>query len=275
MIPFPFNENRFSFFVADHLLVDQLCTNPKSDRSPLSCLKVIQCPTSEIGDSPLYNTCSLPIQLMTTGPLPAPPKCKSGLPRMTGTCPGWWKQFTAMVMVFGLVSNEGHIMPLHILEVGLKVNIKVYLDVLKNVVIPWCNQVAGSRLWVWQQNSAPAHKSKESQAWLQKECYDFVPFSHWHPPPPTWTRRITSFGHTSRPSPTWLPTTPKPAWSPPSTEYSPSSRRRLWKKACSLFQIRIEVVIEAEGGYIEYMLALLHNQVTWIDFFNKSFEIKL
>ena len=79
MIPFPFNENRFSFFfVADHLLVGQLCTNPKSDRSLLSCLKVTQCSTSEIGDAPLYNSCSLPIQVMTTGPLPAPSKCKSG-----------------------------------------------------------------------------------------------------------------------------------------------------------------------------------------------------
>ena len=29
---------------------------------------------------------------MTTGPLPAPSKCKSGLPRITGTFPGWWKQ---------------------------------------------------------------------------------------------------------------------------------------------------------------------------------------
>ena len=63
MIPFLLNENRF-FFVADHLLVGQLCTNPKSDRSPLSCLT-----------------------------LPAPSKCKSGLPRITGTCPGWWKSF--------------------------------------------------------------------------------------------------------------------------------------------------------------------------------------
>ena len=34
------------------------------------------------------------------------------------------------------------------------------------------------------------------------------------PPPPTWTRWTTSFGHTSRTSPTWPPTTPKPAWSP-------------------------------------------------------------
>ena len=82
----------FFIFIADHLLVGQLCTNPKSDRSLLSCLKVTQCSTSEIGDAPLYNPCSLPIQVMTTGPLPAPSKCKSGLPRITGTCPGWWKQ---------------------------------------------------------------------------------------------------------------------------------------------------------------------------------------
>ena len=81
-------------------------------------------------------------------------------------------------MVFGVVSSEGHIMPPHIFEVGLKVNAKVYLDVLKSVVIPWCKQVAGGRPWVWQQDSASAHKSKETQAWLQKECYDFVTFSH-------------------------------------------------------------------------------------------------
>ena len=49
------------------------------------------------------------------------------------------------------------------------------------------------------------------------------------PSPPTWTRWTTSFGHTSRTSPTWPPTTPKPAWSPPSTEYSPSCRKCWWK----------------------------------------------
>ena len=50
------------------------------------------------------------------------------------------------------------------------------------------------------------------------------------PPPPTWTRWTTSLVHTSRTSPTWPPTTPKPAWPPPSSEYSPSSRWRLWKR---------------------------------------------
>ena len=49
----------------------------------------------------------------------------------------------------------------------------------------------------------------------------------------------------------------------------------LVEKACSQFRICIEALIEAEGGYIELMSALLHNQVTWIDFFNKSLKIKL
>ena len=44
-----------------------------------------------------------------------------------------------------------------------------------------------------------------------------------YPPPPTWIRWTTSFGHTSR-------TSPKPAWSLPSAEYLPSSHRHLWKR---------------------------------------------
>ena len=140
-------------------------------RSLLSCLKVAQCSTSEIVDVPLYNACSLQIQVMTTGPLPALSKCKSGLPQITGTCPGWWKQ-SFRLQLWSLVCFQ--VRATSCIEVGLKVNTKVYLDVLKSVVIPWCNQVAGGRHWVWQ----PAHKSKETLAWLQKECYHFVPFSY-------------------------------------------------------------------------------------------------
>ena len=73
-------------------------------------------------------------------------------------------KFQAMLMFFGMVSSEGDIMPPHTFEVSLKVNTKVYLDVLKSGVIPWCNQVAGGRPWVWQQDSALAHESKETQA---------------------------------------------------------------------------------------------------------------
>ena len=224
MIPFLFNENRFSFFVADHLLVGQLCTDPKSNSCLLSCLKETQCSTSEIGDAPLYNTCSLPIQIMIRGPLPAPSKCKSGRFNAWGlsstyrtTLWRWWSGNSRLRTPPGRPGQRS----------SSKSSRQSLMKLLSGIVIPWCNQVAGGRPWMWQQVSAPAHKSTETQAWLQKECYDFLPFSHWPSPRPTWTRWTTSFGHTLRTSPTWPPTTPKPAWLLPSAEYSPSSRRRL------------------------------------------------
>ena len=136
-------------------------------------------------------------------------------------------KFPATVMVFGVVSSEGHIMPPHIFEVGLKVNTKVYLYVLKSVVIPWCNQVVGGRPWVWQQDSSPAHKSKETQAWLQKECYDFVPFSHW----PLSSRDLNPLDYF-----VWSYVENITNMTFHNTkasliaEYSPSSCRRLWKR---------------------------------------------
>ena len=59
-------------------------------------------------------------------------------------------KFPRTVMIFCVVSSEGRIMPPHNFEVGLKVNAKVCLDVLKSVVIPWCNQVAAGRPLVLQ-----------------------------------------------------------------------------------------------------------------------------
>ena len=111
-------------------------------------------------------------QVMITGPLPAPSKCKSGqfnVPRVMKT------KFPATFMVFSVVSSEGHITQPHIFEVGLKVNTKVYLDVLKSVVIPWCNQVAGGRPSVRQQDSASTHKSKETQAWMRRSATTLYP----------------------------------------------------------------------------------------------------
>ena len=150
-------------------------------------------------------------------------------------------KFLATVMVFGVVSSEGHIMSSHIFEVGLKVNTKVYLDVLKSVVIPW----------VWQQDLAPAHKSKETQAWLQKECYDFVPCPHWSPSSPnlnlldyfvwSYVENITNMtSHNTKAS---LITTIRQVFT--------KLPLALMEKACSQFRIRIKAVIEAEGSYIE------------------------
>ena len=230
MIPFPFNENRFSFFVADHILVGQLCTYSKSDRSLLSCLKVTQCSPSEIGDAWLYNPCPLPIQVMTTGPLPAPSKGKSGLPRITGTCPGWWKQ-SFRLRLWSLVWFQVRAT-------------SCYLTSSKSAwkSTPKCTWMCW-RVW-WSPGAIrwpvadPGCGSrtrrrptspKRPRLGFRRSATTLYPSLTDPPPPPIWTCWTTSFGHTSRTSPTWPPTIPKPAWSPPSAEYSPSSRRRLWK----------------------------------------------
>ena len=179
----------------------------------------------EIGDGPMYNPCSLPIQVMTTGPLPAPSKCKSGRFNAWGHSSTHWTTLrTATVIVFGVVSSEGHIMPPHIFEVGLKVNTKVYLDVQSGGRWQTLGVAAGLSTGPQVQRDS----GLTSEGLLRLCTLLSLPL-----PPPTWNRWTSSFDHTSRTSPTWPLTTPKAAWFPPSAEYSPSSRRRLWKRHAS------------------------------------------
>ena len=259
MIPFPFNENRFSFFVADHLLVDQLCTNPKSDWSRLSCLKVTQCSTSEIRDKPLYNSCALPIQVMITGPLPAPSKCKSGLPWITGTCPGWWKQSFRLRLRF---------------LVWFQVRAtSCYLTSSKSAwkSTPKCTWMC----WrVWWSPGAIRWPVADPGCGSRTRRRSTSPKK-----PRLGFRRSAMTLYPSLTVPSSLDLNPLDyfVWSYVENITHMSSHnikasliaaiRRVFtelppalvEKACSQFRIRIEAVIEAVDGYIQYMSALLHN----------------
>ena len=221
----------FFFFCCRPSTSWPLCTNPKSDRRVLSCLKVTQCSTSEIGDTPLYNPCSLPIQVMTTEPLSAPSKCKSGLPRITGTCPGWWKQ-SFRLRLWSLVWFQVRAISCHLTSSK---------SAWKST--PMCTWMYWRVWWSTGAISWPVadprcgsrtrrRPTSPKRPWLgfRRSATIFYPSLTGPPPPPTLTRWTTSFGYTSKTSPTWPPTTPKPAWSPPPAEYSPSSRRHLWKR---------------------------------------------
>ena len=115
---------------------------------------------------------SLLIQVITTGPLPAPSKCKSWRFNAGGNSlthrPTLWRRW----------SGRPHHSTSHL---------RSRLE-SQHQSVPGCAEECGDPLvqlggrpWVWQQDSAPAHKSKETQSWLQKKCYDFVPFSHCSP----------------------------------------------------------------------------------------------
>ncbi|UYV77598.1 hypothetical protein LAZ67_15001667 [Cordylochernes scorpioides] len=85
-------------------------------------------------------------------------------------------KFPASVMVLGVISSEGDVMPPHFFEKGLRMNADTYINVLETVVKPWMDMVAAGRKYVFQQDSAPAHKAKKTQSWLTLN----VP-SHWGP----------------------------------------------------------------------------------------------
>ena len=181
--------------------------------------------TSEIGDAPLYNSCTLPIQGMTTEPLPAPSKCKPRLPRITGTRPGWWKQnFRLRFMVFGVVSSEGHIRPTSHLRSRLKSQHQKCTWMCWRVwwssgVIRWpaADPRCGSR--TRRRPTSP----KTPRLGFRRSATTLSPSLTGPTPLPTWTRWTTSFGHTLRTSPTWPPKTPKAQ----SDQRHPTSIRRV------------------------------------------------
>ncbi len=71
-------------------------------------------------------------------------------------------KFPANVMVLSVVSNKGDVMPPHIFRKGLMVNTDEYLGVIKTVVKPWMDQIAGNRHYIFQKDGAHAHNSKKT-----------------------------------------------------------------------------------------------------------------
>ena len=137
-------------------------------------------------------------------------------------------KFPATVMVFGVVSSESHIMPPHksawkSTPMCTWMCWRVWWSpgaIRWLVADPGC----GSRTRRWP--TSP----KRPRLGFRRSVMTLYPSLTDPPPPLTWTRWTTSFGHTSRTSPTWPSTTPKPAWLLPSIEYSPSTSRHLWKR---------------------------------------------
>ena len=167
---------------------------------------------------------------MTTGPLPAPSKCKSGLPRITGTWPRGWKQ-SFRLRLWSLVWFQVR---------ATSCNLTFSKSAWK--LTPKCTWMCwrvwwspGAIRWPVADSGVAAGfgtgpQVQRDPGLTSKGVLRVCTLLSLPPPPPTWSHWTTSFGYTLRTSPTWPPTTPKPSWSPPSAEYSPSSRRRLWKR---------------------------------------------
>ncbi|QQP34708.1 Uncharacterized protein FKW44_022686 [Caligus rogercresseyi] len=72
-------------------------------------------------------------------------------------------------MTLGVVASDGKSMPLHWFPNGLKIGTEQYLEVMKDGVKPWLDSTNPDGNYVWQQDSAPAHKAKKTQKWCKSK----------------------------------------------------------------------------------------------------------
>ena len=181
------------------------------------------------------------IQVMMTGSLPAPSKCKSGLPQITGTCSGWWKQ-SFRLRLWPLVWFQVRTTSCHLTSSKLAWKStpkctwmcwRVWWS-LSAIRWPVADPGCGSRTW-----RRPT-STKRPRLGFRRSAMTWY-LSLPAPPSPAWTRWTTLFGHTSHNTKASLIAAIR--WV--LAELLPAPV----EKACSQFQI--EAVIGAEGGYIE------------------------
>jgi hypothetical protein len=69
-------------------------------------------------------------------------------------------KFSASVMVLGVISSKGDVLPPPSLTRGQRVHAKQYIEVLDTVVKPWMETVARECPYVFQQDRAPPKQPK-------------------------------------------------------------------------------------------------------------------
>ena len=163
---------------------------------------------------------------MTTGPLPAPSKCKSERWTLVGTA-------LHIGRPFGGGGAEGHRQEVSDQGVHRKGpgnhgwnSPADYSQIARDLGVSHTTVNA----CVKEDLKCRSYRRQTIQILTEKTKNLRLIKSVRPPPPLTWIRWTTSFGHTSRTSQTWPPMTPKLALSLPSAEYSPSSSRRQWKR---------------------------------------------
>ncbi len=90
-------------------------------------------------------------------------------------------QKPASLMVWAAVSANGKT-PLFFVDSSVKVNKEVYREqILEGILLPWFKRQFGNQQWVFQQDSAPAHKAKSTQAWCAENLPAFISAQQWPP----------------------------------------------------------------------------------------------
>ena len=157
----------------------------------------------------------------------------------------------ASIMVLGIVASDGNKCPPIFIKQGVKINAQVYQKLLRYNVLPWLKATYPNGNYVFQQDSAPAHKAKITQEWMKRNLANYWPWTLWPPSSPClnpldyaiWGILEDKVGSSSHPSVDALKAKVKEEWAALTPAYI--------KKSCRSFRRRVEATIEAEGQHIE------------------------
>lgn len=161
------------------------------------------------------------------------------------------KQAPASVMVWAAVTATGR-SPLVFIDQGVKINQQIYRkNILNDALLPWARKQFGRNHWTFQQDSAPSHKARETQIFLQENVPSFISSQQWPPYSPDLNPMDFSI---------WSILEAKVSTKKYVTvDALKIALRREWNKipadhiraACEAFSVRLDAVIRAKGGHIE------------------------
>jgi inhibitor of nuclear factor kappa-B kinase subunit alpha len=160
-------------------------------------------------------------------------------------------QHPQQLMVWAGICSSGKT-PLVFVDPGVKINKNYYLqEILQGVLEPWARTHFGNREWIFQQDSAPAHKAREVQEWCRDHLPGFISTEEWPPYSPDLNPMDYSV---------WSILEARACAKPhKNLESLRQSLLREWAKIpvqelraiCENFPKRLRLCIKAKGGHFE------------------------
>ncbi|QQP36730.1 Uncharacterized protein FKW44_021914 [Caligus rogercresseyi] len=160
-------------------------------------------------------------------------------------------KFPAAVIVFGIISSDGDVMPPHFFPKGLRLDSEEYVALMRDVVAPWIKKVAAGRPYVFQQDSAPCHTSRKTQKWLSENLDDYTSPNIWLPNSPDCNPcDFYPWGAVERDTNRTACNTMGELKARITLCFKKLPRDQV-RCACSRFQSRLKTVVEVRGAYFE------------------------
>ena len=160
-------------------------------------------------------------------------------------------------MFLGAVASTGEKSPPIWFPEGFHLGADGYIDALRQTLVPWMRRVAAAHRgstpakFIFQQDSAPAHRARRTLAFLQEENVSFWTPQQWPPNSPDlnpmdysiWSLAVQGAGKERPSSVTALKRRVNAAW----RNMDPEKIRA----ACRRFRPRLERCVAEKGSFFD------------------------